>query len=241
LILKHKAKLKLSLFAVAMTVTLVVAIGSHSKNLATVADGPGTSQNDCFPCKILTNYKASLQIRQCIGVVGLQFSIRRTDSSILTTIWSSHSRSSLLVDWSNGTIAQSDVDHGKSGQTIVPQYVSREMVVAGGNGKIQLILDGKATNLPWTNGLIAYPLISMPESPVAICQVRRDSPAEGNPLQGLVCLSASPFKVLGEIKTPPSSTALWCLYGDKQQVLLIIEHDWNWIAMVDLSKSKINR
>jgi len=199
-----------------------------------VASGPGANSNDYFPCKVLTDYKPLLQINKRIGVVGLQFSIDRHEGSIVTSIWAANAKGAISVDWMNDKVLPANIDSSTAGLGLIPQFVPSGAHISGSHGKIGVqVRKNSGGNLEWKPGYRAYPLALTPEEPIAFGIAYHDTPRY---LDSIVCLSHDPPKLLGEIKMPESKTIAWCIYDRKNKVLLVGEHDWHWIAMIDFSK-----
>ena len=202
-----------------------------------VSSGPGVTNNDYFPCKVLTNYKPLLQVRSGIGVVGLQFSIIRNKDSILTSIWAPNAKGAILVDWVNEKIIPADIKNSTPGIGLSPQYVPDGMNIFGGNGRLCIGIDkdGGGT-FKWRNGYAAYPLAMDRNDDVAFGEVLKKDGMKPGTLDSIICVNLKPPEILGEVKMPFSATGLWCIYDRQARVLIIVEHEWNWMAMIDFSK-----
>jgi hypothetical protein len=60
---------------------------------------------------------------------------------------------------------------------------------------------------------------------------------EPNQVESVVCVGLHPARIVGEVKMPTSSTGVWCVYDKPRELLLVVEHEWNWIALIDFGKS----
>jgi hypothetical protein len=222
-------KRRLILIGIILVGTVIGMLYWRAPRAANVSPGPGSNGDDIFPCKVLTNFAPLLQPRRGLGVVGLQFLISREQDSILTTIWGANTKGAILVDWTNEKVVPASGMDNLAGIGLSPQDVPLGLSIFGGNGRLAF---GGAT-FPWRKGFIADPLALREDESVWFGTVYQDEPRE---LKSLICLSPQPPQVLGEIRMPPSKTVVWCLYDTKQKVLLVAEHEWNWIAMIDFSK-----
>jgi hypothetical protein len=211
-----------------------VETSSEDWKAVRVAPGPGSAQGDVFPCKVLTNYKRLLRPREGLGILGLQFLIDRDKNSILTSIWGANAKGAILVDWTNEKVVPTPGAGDFEGTRLCPQCVTYGLVLMGGHGELSFC----GATFPLGKGLRAYPLVLNNDEPMWFGTIYQEKPPE---LRSLVCVSPKPATVLGEIKMPLSKTAVACLYDPKQEVLLIAEYEWTWIAMVDISRQPAPR
>ena len=202
---------------------------SDWKRVSVVA-GPGQNSGDVFPCKVLRDFKPLLQPRQGLGVVGLQFSLARTDKTILTSIWGANARGAIMVDWSQGKVTPIQIQFGVEGIGLAPESIQTNTGILGGNGHLAIRIDSKGRRFPWRKNSRVDAFALRKDEQVGFGTVYQGEPGE---LDSLICISPTRLAILGEIKMPESKTEVWCLYDRKQKILLVVEHAWNWIAMID--------
>ena len=207
-----------------------------------VSSGPGLAKGDYYPCSVLENFKPLLQMRQGVGVLGLQFSIRRGESGGLTTqIWSANAKKAISVDWNAQQVVPSKTSRNALGASVVPQYVPAGLGAFGmESGYFAIAVDKVSKRLPWKEGHAAYPLVLDRESMIGFCEVSKKEVNSTPTLDSVVYLSLRPPQLLGEIKMPASKTGLWCLYDKEVKALLVVEHEWHWIVAIDISKPMVN-
>jgi hypothetical protein len=209
------------------------------KNVS-VSKGPGTGKGDVLRCKVLSNYKPLLQVASRIGVVGLSFHNFRDKNSMLTTIWASNAKRAIVVDWEIEAVMPGDPDAMHGGFGLCPEIVENGYHVTGNNGNIVLSTKKGAESYPWKDGYRAYPLIVSSESPLAFA-VAWNKSTDPRTLDSVVCFNVEPIELLGEVKMPESTSTVWMLFDKDCNMLLVADHDWEWISMIDLGSLNQNQ
>ena len=199
-----------------------------------VQSGPGSTEDDYFPCKVLVNYKPLLQIRENVGVVGLMLLNRRKGDSIITSIWAPTAKRSFVVDWKGNKVFPGDITNSTPGEGLIPQFLHDNMSLSGGVGDLRMRMGDmtKVIQIPKDQRVRALVLDSNAE--IAFARVYRQSSDGKYILDHLLCAHMKSLEPVGEIKMPSTSTEVWCNYDKENKILIVAEASWKWMTMIDI-------
>jgi hypothetical protein len=208
---------------------------------ASVTDGPGTGKGDYYPIKFLRNYRPLLQTDMGAATIGVHISVTRKNGCILTHVQAAHGKCAFEVDWTNGQVIPAEVDNSPMPMPR-PEIIPDGTLLFGGNNKLNIKMreDLGIKIIPWESGnsgsFRARTLVIDETRNIGFAKVTEliDNGMRQT-LRSILCVDMKGHKILGDIQMP-SGAITWVNYDPANNVLLLRDYDWYWIAMIDLSK-----
>jgi hypothetical protein len=120
-----------------------------------------------------------------------------------------------------------------------PEIIPDQTGLYGYDGMLFAKFNDRTTKIPWNiddrKNMMAQAIVIDTNSGLGIAQVseyiynmnRKD-------LKQIVCVDMINNKILGYIKMPDGAPT-WIQYDKENQVLMLMDYSWKWIAMIDLA------